>query len=182
MHLPLTTSLALHPACAHPAFGVDIEVVRTADGGLRLSYRWPECGVNWSPPKASRRTDNLWQHTCAELFVAGNSGDAYREFNWSPSGEWAAYDFVDYRQRDHGLPEIPPPQIGLSNAHGQVTLSVFLAAACLPAFSRPLRASVTAVLESADGSLSYWALRHTSAQADFHQRDSFVLSLDEPRN
>jgi hypothetical protein len=182
MHLPLTTSLALHPACLPVPIGVDITVVRTEDGGLSLSYCWPECGVRVSSPKAPRRTDNLWQHTCAELFVAGSGGEAYREFNFAPSGEWAAYDFLAYRQRDDGLPDIPAPQISLSRAHGQVMLNVVLVAACLPAFARPLRVSVTTVIEQSDASLSYWALKHASAQPDFHQWASFVLSLDEPNN
>jgi hypothetical protein len=159
--------------------GVNITVTRTEDGGLSLSYCWPECGVRTPPPKPSQRTDDLWQHTCAELFVAGCDGEAYREFNFAPSGEWAAYDFLAYRQRDQRLPEIPAPQISHSIAHGQVTMNVLLAVACLPALTRPLGGSVTAVIEHSGGSLSYWALKHAGAQPDFHLRDSFILSLDE---
>lgn len=182
MHLPLTTSLIPHPACTPVSLAVAVTVAHTEEGGLHLSYGWQEHGVLVSSPKAPRRADNLWQHTCAELFLAGASGEAYREFNFAPSGEWAAYDFLAYRRRSDSLPEIPAPIIGLSAADGRVVLEVKLAASCLPAFALPPRASLTMVLEGTDGSLSYWALEHASAQPDFHRRDSFVLSLNEPHN
>ena len=41
------------------------------------------------PPAPAVRTDELWRTTCFELFVAGD-GSAYREYNLSPSGAWAA--------------------------------------------------------------------------------------------
>ena len=41
-----------------------------------------------------------------------------------------------------------------------------------------LAIGLSAVVEDADGGLSYWALRHPSAQPDFHLREGFVLSLD----
>ena len=46
------------------------------------------------PPRVAER---LWQHTCCELFVARAYEPGYREFNFSPSGEWAAYAFAAYR-------------------------------------------------------------------------------------
>jgi hypothetical protein len=33
------------------------------------------------------------------------------------------------------------------------------------------------VIEAADGSLSYWALRHPPGKPDFHHRDAFALEL-----
>ena len=40
-----------------------------------------------------------------------------------------------------------------------------------------LQVSLAAVVERKDGTLEYWALRHAAAQADFHARDTFVLTL-----
>jgi hypothetical protein len=37
---------------------------------------------------------------------------------------------------------------------------------------------LTAVVEAADGSLSYWALRHPVARPDFHHRDGFAQTLN----
>ena len=37
--------------------------------------------------------------------------------------------------------------------------------------------SLSAVIETTDGAMSYWALAHPSAKPDFHHPDSFVLDL-----
>ena len=57
------------------------------------------------------RTDQLWEHTCFEAFFAAHGESAYREFNFSPSGQWAAYAFKDYRQAEDQVPVIAPPTI-----------------------------------------------------------------------
>src|SRR5256885_16422013 len=46
---------------------------------------------------SARAGGNLWQHTCFEIFISRAGMDAYYEFNFSPSGEWAAYAFHRYR-------------------------------------------------------------------------------------
>ncbi|HTO59214.1 MAG TPA: hypothetical protein VMJ74_15545 [Pseudomonadales bacterium] len=45
-----------------------------------------------------------------------------------------------------------------------------------------LHVGLSAVVEDARGGLSYWALHHPSARPDFHDRDSFVLSVDADDN
>ena len=40
-----------------------------------------------------------------------------------------------------------------------------------------LQLGLAAVIESADGALSYWALRHPPGEPDFHHRDAFALAL-----
>ncbi|MND06273.1 hypothetical protein D3C83_275510 [compost metagenome] len=40
-----------------------------------------------------------------------------------------------------------------------------------------LLVGLAAVIEAADGALSYWALRHAPAKPDFHHRDAFALAL-----
>jgi len=47
--------------------------------------------------RAGRRADDLWKHTCFEAFVAADYTPGYFEFNFSPSLDWAAYRFADYR-------------------------------------------------------------------------------------
>jgi hypothetical protein len=37
--------------------------------------------------------------------------------------------------------------------------------------------ALTTVIESLDGSKTYWALQHASLQPDFHLRQSFQLTL-----
>ena len=48
-------------------------------------------------PEPGRKND-LWQTTCFEAFLRPSGGEAYREWNFAPSGQWAAYDFSAYRQ------------------------------------------------------------------------------------
>ncbi|NMF90687.1 hypothetical protein GPA26_19635, partial [Aromatoleum petrolei] len=62
---------------------------------------------------------------------------------------------------------------------GRLVLDVTLDAAALPQGS-PLELGLTAVVETLDGTLSYWALRHPSARPDFHLRDAFTLPLVRP--
>ena len=46
------------------------------------------------PPAAQ---DFLWKRTCGELFLGVPGDPSYLEFNFSPSGDWAAYAFDGYR-------------------------------------------------------------------------------------
>jgi hypothetical protein len=124
-------------------------------------------------PAAPRRVDELWRHTCCELFVARPGEPGYLEFNFSPSGEWAAYEFSAYRERITN-PDFRP-DIRTTRSPEQVAIEV-----TLPLSGR-LKVGVSAVLEEANGTLSYWALRHAPGKPDFHHPDAFAVELDEAR-
>ncbi len=65
-----------------------------------LRYRVDGCADLVIPPyRGIGRADELWKTTCCELFVY-DGGGRYREFNFSPSGQWAGYVFSGYRNRD----------------------------------------------------------------------------------
>ena len=120
---------------------------------------------------APRRMDGLWRHTCCELFVSRGDEPAYREFNFSPSGEWAAYAFKGYRD-PAPLPDLLPG------------LRVQRAQGCLELHARvpiteggKFRIAVSTVIEDSEGALSYWALAHPPGKPDFHHRDAFVAEL-----
>lgn len=49
----------------------------------------------------SDRTDGLWRTTCFEMFIRASGAPGYREFNFAPSGQWAAYRFDGYREGQH---------------------------------------------------------------------------------
>ncbi len=110
-------------------------------------------------------------------------GDAgYREFNWSPSGQWAMYGFLAYRVRDSSRLDLtlPAPRPEFTLGAAGWTLQTRLDAAALPiAAAGHIELGVAAVLEAAGGNLSYWALRHTAARPDFHSRECFVLRLSD---
>ncbi len=127
-----------------------------------------------APPE---RVEGLWRHTCLEAFVMGADAPAYREFNFSPSGDWQAYGFHSYRQGGP-LAQATAPRIERTTA-AELNLHVFLPTQNLPSGPH-LRLGLSAVIEAADGSLSYWALRHPPGRPDFHHSDCFALELAHP--
>jgi hypothetical protein len=124
----------------------------------------------------------LWRHTCFELFVADPVGRGYREFNFSPSSEWAAYSFTDYRQGMAPLALPMPPGIELQLASHTLQLHVTLPRAALglapDGRAERRRCALSAVIERADGTLSYLALEHPAGRPDFHHADGFVSVLE----
>jgi hypothetical protein len=150
-------------------------LVQRSAGGLNVAYlvRGDTGALRIPAPAVPQRADELWRHTCCELFVARPGEPGYREFNFSPSGEWAAYEFSAYRQRI-GNPDVRP-DMRATRSPGEVTIEV-----TLPLFGR-LQIGVTAVIEEANGTLSYWALRHPPGKPDFHHPDALALELDEAR-
>lgn len=132
------------------------------------------------PPTANAvAADGLWQHTCCEAFLANANGTEYREFNFSPSGQWACYGFADYRQRDMGFVPEAAPTIDFLRRDDGFQLHSFIPASLLPPCPR-LNVGLTAVIELADGTKDYWALAHTAERPDFHLRQTFTLSLSRP--
>lgn len=174
-----SAALERHPASPCAALrGIEATVTRAADGGLQLAFRLEGDleRLRIPPPRAPRIAERLWQHTCCELFIAGAAGPAYHEFNFSPSGEWAAYRFERYRE---GLPfEAADPKISVQHT------ATFLKLEARVVHPPPgdLRLGLSAVIEEIDGTLSYWALRHAPGKPDFHHRDAFALELDEVRH
>jgi hypothetical protein len=131
---------------------------------------------------APTRTDELWKHTCFEVFLRAPGADAYYEFNLAPSSQWAAYAFSGYRERAAD-PDTPGPFIDAEGGKTRFELRAALdvaALAGLPA-DRPWRAGLSAVLEATDGTRAFWALAHPPGQPDFHHADAFALSLPPPK-
>jgi hypothetical protein len=169
--------LACHPALpSRPALAVAVCVRLVPPGslGLRYSVQGEIDALRIPHPSTAVRADRLWEHTCFEAFVAGEAGQGYREFNVSPSGAWAAYDFDGYR-RNMRPADARDPAIRVRRDARSLELEANLDA-CLPA--GPLRLALSAVIEDRDGARSYWALRHPAGEPDFHHPDSFVLLFD----
>ena len=123
------------------------------------------------------RADELWRHTCFEVFVGLPESEAYCELNFSPSGEWAIYGFVGYRRGMAPIEVRRPPRIAVRPTPRGLVLEAVthLEELPMPRRGSPLRAGVAAVIEETDGRLTYWALAHPSALPDFHHRLGFAL-------
>ena len=128
------------------------------------------------------QVDDLWRHTCFEAFIGMKGSAAYYEFNFSPSGEWAAYRFRAYRDGESLDNEALAPNISVEQAADRLRLAATLRLDHLTLIQpgATLRIGLSAVIEATDGSLSYWALKHAANKPDFHQADSFTLELALP--
>jgi hypothetical protein len=134
------------------------------------------------PPRPSRNVNGLWHHTCVELFVRAQNDAEYYEFNFSPSGEWAAYGFRDYRAAASIDTDELEPKIAVRQGVETLELSAVLCADRLPGIAPKIRLSLGlgAVIEDLKGSFSYWALKHPAGKPDFHHADSFALEIVVP--
>ena len=171
-HYVRSVQLISHPAHSPGAItAVDAYVTRAAEG-LILSYTLSgDMDALVLPAKTEpSRANDLWQSTCFELFLRGD-GAAYREYNFSPSGEWAAYAFDSYRE---GRCEIPA-QIAIATDGDAESLN--LTATLVTDLADITRLALSAVIEERDGHKSYWAIAHHAGPPDFHHDACFVLPL-----
>jgi hypothetical protein len=182
---PLT--LLCHPATPAPVVRtIEARASIQPDGSLTLAYRvWGDMARLLIPEaQPPERTDSLWEHTCFEAFVSVAGSTAYREFNLSPSGQWAAYAFSGYRQPEQSATPVTAPQIITHRFAGRLEIEATIPADALPA-GHSLHIALSAVVETTgivDGSHSYWALHHLAERPDFHQRDAFILELTASHN
>lgn len=163
------------PAKDLPVSGIEVAFSRAGGGRLDLTYR----ATGLSPdlripdPEKAERTDELWRHTCFEVFVQAVGQSGYLEFNFSPSSRWASYRFDSYRQ---GMaPADVVPGLVVKRGHDDLILTASL---ILPDLAdADWRLALSAVVESVDGTCSYWAAAHPPGKPDFHHPLSFALTL-----
>jgi hypothetical protein len=157
---------------------IEVAIAILPTGALRLIYELTGdlAGISIPGSQSASRADGLWQHTCFEAFIRTADSNAYREFNFSPSGQWQAYAFTGYRVG--GLLEpATDPAIKCGDESNRLTLQATLPSADLPTSAR-LQIGLSAVIEARDGTISYWALNHAPGKPDFHHPDTFALDLD----
>ena len=158
---------------------VGVTLLLKPDGSLTLAYAiHGPIGLLCIPgPDRPAPPDALWQTTCCELFV-GTGDDRYREFNFSPSGQWAVYDFSAYRKPVEIPLPCPAPTLESGYEANRLRLDATLPAAALPA-GEILTCALAVIVEAHDGRRGYWALAHPSGKPDFHHRGGFTLCLDK---
>ena len=177
-----TVRLLPHPDTAGPVRAVTVAVRRE---GARLSLRYRLEGdlarVHVPAPARTEFMLGLWEHTCAEAFVAAAGSAAYHEINLSPSGRWAAFAFSDYRALGTLAGE-PTPRIAVRVGDDALDLDADVALDALaPDYAgAPLHLGLSAVVEAVDGGLSYWSLSHPPGKPDFHHHSTRALPLPSP--
>lgn len=129
------------------------------------------------PSNTPLRKHKLWQDTCLEFFVGIKNSAQYWEFNLSPAGHWNVYCFDGYRQgmQEETVFENLPFNVQ-NQADGLIlVLDVDLNKIILA--KQAIEVGITTVIKDRDAEVTYWALTHTGAEADFHLRDSFIVKL-----
>jgi hypothetical protein len=130
-----------------------------------------------SPTRPSRRRGELWKATCFEFFLACEGSPGYWEFNLSPSGDWNVYRMEAYRRI--GFREEPAigglPFVFSREPDGYALDAAVDLSPILPP-GQTLQINITAVLQTRDGTETYWALAHPGPEPDFHLREGFILT------
>lgn len=175
--------LSLVPHSAHPPssppFRLWASVEHSASfGAMATTNIWFGIGapaerflIQQSPEPG--RVDGLWRTTCFEAFLREEGDDAYREYNFAPSGDWAAYDFASYRDPLGDSEVGAAPYIRIED---NLTWWSFGATIAIEAGKR-WQLGLSAVIEEKDGTRSYWALAHSPGKPDFHHPDCFAARL-----
>jgi hypothetical protein len=174
-------NLIPHPSTppANPGFKVWASVDHAASlAAVATTNIWFGIGAlaeRFVIPEASEptRADELWKTTCFEAFLRPLGEQGYREWNFAPSGQWAAYDFTGYRENMTPADTDNEPYIRMEDNFTWWALGATIA---IPADTN-WELGLSAVIEEKDGTKSYWALAHPREKPDFHDPGCFAAHL-----
>jgi hypothetical protein len=119
------------------------------------------------------RVDGLWKTTCFEAFLRPLGEQSFREWNFAPSGQWAAYDFSGYREGSANADIAAAPYVRFEDNFTWWALGATIGVDA----DTDWELGLSAVLEEKDGTKSYWALAHTADKPDFHAPGCFTARL-----
>ena len=120
------------------------------------------------------RANELWRTTCFEAFLRPDGQESYREWNFAPSGSWAAYDFTKYRESMAPAEVDSPPYVRTEDNFTWWGLGATIAVDA----ETNWQLGLSTVLEEKDGTKSYWALVHPNPEKpDFHDPSCFIGRL-----
>ena len=127
---------------------------------------------------------DLWKETCFELFLAFPGTREYWEWNVSPTGQVCSYKLSDYREHE-------PVDALMKDSMAGVMTKSFLKSPTRLSISFEINLSsdpklewnflihkecevnLSAILLDATGRSTYWAPKHATSKADFHQRSQW---------
>jgi hypothetical protein len=166
-----------------PSFDLQVSYTVTSTGAVIFTYtvtgKPEEISALRIPTNETPDPWPLWKHTCFEAFLSAGDEQRYYEYNFSPARLWAGSEFSRYREFDTDLKSnTSPPMLLPTRSDNKLGLTASVPRARLPG-GPILKVGLSAVLESIDGQLEYWALHHpVSERPDFHHHDGWTLLLD----
>ena len=176
----MKSDFSLVPFVANNASLVQISgMIERLGNLLTITYKLTDASkiVSLDPHSNPTRQFDLWEHTCFEFFLGLKNSSQYWEFNLSLAGHWNIFHFLKYRENiaEEMAFSSLPFRVSQQNDILELHLEVNLQPIILP--HQSLDVGITAVIEDRNHQLSYWALTHPAQAADFHQRDSFLISI-----
>lgn len=174
--------LTLHPSQTTQVVAqIAVDVLRPQPDQLSLRYcvSGATADILWPLQKGGERRDDLWRTTCFEAFIKVGAADAYCEFNFSPSTQWAAYRFSAFRALEDATPPAIAPVITSERTPSLYVMDVSLDLHVWPELNAAAdwRFALSAVIEDQSGAISYWALAHPEKAPDFHHDVCFDLTF-----
>lgn len=128
------------------------------------------------PSSIPIRKHELWEDTCFEFFLGIKDSERYWEFNLSPTGHWNVYRFEGYRQGMQEETAFTTLPFSVQNQSDGLALALNVDLDKIVT-NQALEVAIATVIKYRDGEVTYWALTHQGAEADFHLRDSFIVEL-----
>ncbi len=163
------TPLMLHHTCELGPIKAVLAQISLTETGFEAEFRLDGriSGIRLPPNAPSVRADELWRTTCFEVFWQEIGAQGYCEFNFAPSGQWAAYQFDRYRE---GMRQAPVEAIALASSCNETNGSgeLVLRANVVAELADPAQIGLSAVIENQNGALQYWALAFGPGKPDFH--------------
>lgn len=189
--MPPASAPPRHPLLPHPVsergaiqgLVEELDVLVAHEPGHKLTLGFRLTGELYAlqlpEPRPMARTDGLWRHTCFEAFIRHAGASEYWEYNFSPSGAWAAYHFRDYREGMAPLLKGVPPMLRSHAGEETLELEATLDLSWMARSESDvgLRLGLAAVIEDRARGISYWALKHPGEKPDFHHADGFAIDL-----
>ncbi len=175
-------AFALEPYPGLPApSAVRVSGTAWRDGAtLELTWQLEGPEASFSVPATAenpKRTGDLWEQTCFEVFLAVPDRPGYREFNLSPAGHWNVFRFASYRSGPEEEEAFAALPFSVSSQLGVCSVSARIDTTRLGCGMDPWLLAIATVVAEPEGRLSYWALSHPGQQPDFHHAGAFVLHL-----
>lgn len=165
------TSLERHPAHQGPS----VDAIRAEVSGdheaLHVAFEFTGGLRYLALPETPLDPAKLWEHTCAELFVGLDDG-TYVEWNFSPTRQVARFEFSEYRVRRSACFD---EAVEISVVRGDRAVRILARGPLLRGITPVVSLGLSVVARAPGGDCSYWALRHASAEPDFHDARGFAL-------
>ncbi|NMG09458.1 DOMON-like domain-containing protein [Brasilonema sp. UFV-L1] len=174
-----TFSLQPFPIAEIPNLKITGNIARQAN---QLTIHYALAGnlkeiVIATPSDKPARKHELWKDTCFEFFLGVKNSHRYWEFNLSPAGHWNVYRFDGYRQGMQEETAFTTLPFNVQRLSDSLAVVLNMNLDQIVSAEQVIEVGITTVIKHKDGEVSYWALTHPGTEADFHRRDSFMITF-----